>query len=81
MGIELLDAWYQRGSSSCCPPNSKICFDVIVIPELIIRTKIKNDIILTRNFMETERPYSVSCGYYVLHYTPHNSYSPSSNNN
>lgn len=73
-GVEILDAWFQSGSSVCHPPGSKLAMNVIVEPVLIIRAKLKSDILLTRNYKESDRPRSIFCGYDVFHYAHQRAY-------
>lgn len=71
-GVDLLDAWYQRGTSSCHPPNSQYAMTVIVEPNFLLRTKTQTNYLLANNFIQVENPPHFFCGYYVKHYIPRN---------
>ncbi len=69
-GVNLLDAWYKEGNSSCYPPNSQYVMDVIVEPDFILRTKFPSNYLLSANFIQVENTPFFNCGYTVRHFIP-----------
>ena len=63
--IVVLDAWYQKGSAMCVPPDGSKGMNVIVIPRFVVRLKKKNSAMQSRNFKYKEKPEGIFCGYYV----------------
>jgi hypothetical protein len=64
-GMIVLDAWYQKGSAMCVPPDGRKGMNVIVMPRFIVRLKNRSSEMESHNFYSIEEPGTIFCGYYV----------------
>ena len=64
-GIVVFDAWYQKGSAMCVPPNGRKGMNVIVMPRFIVRLKNRSSGMESHNFYSIQEPGTIFCGYYV----------------
>jgi len=67
-GIVVFDAWYQKGSAMCVPPDGRKGMNVIVMPRFIVRLKIRSSEMQSHNFYSIQKPDMIFCGYYVTRF-------------
>lgn len=67
-GISVEKAWYKGYSSSCCPPGSDYCMEVIVNPSFLVRLSEENQKMEQFNFIKTVDPGLGTCAHSVSYY-------------
>jgi len=63
--IPLTEAWYESYASSCCPPDTNRCTQVIVEPVFLIKLAQETEL---ENFIKVNEPELGICAYSITHY-------------